>query len=159
MANFLIMTIQVNLEPNPSEIGESNTNSPEMSLLKISPLAYHHSHFLAATLNFTSFFTIAFLVPHTFFTAGLFCIRYYLCWDITLIQYTEWCTIAKNMAAAHAYTLFMWCRPSPSPCCQLVRKLWSCMYIMLIIVKIAVVVFPIKLMVGHLNVYSIYRHD
>jgi len=36
-------------------------------LLKILPLAYHHSHFLAATLDFTSFFTMAFLGPHTFF--------------------------------------------------------------------------------------------
>jgi len=33
---------------------------------------------LAATLDFTSFFTMAFLGPHTFFTAGLFWIRYYL---------------------------------------------------------------------------------
>jgi len=38
--------------------GEGNTNSPELLLLKILPLAYHHSHFLAATLNFTSFFPI-----------------------------------------------------------------------------------------------------
>jgi len=37
--------------------GEGNTNSPEFLLLKILPLAYHHSDFLAATLNFTSFFT------------------------------------------------------------------------------------------------------
>ena len=36
-------------------------NSPELSLLKFLPLAYHHSHFLAATLDFTSFVTIAFL--------------------------------------------------------------------------------------------------
>ena len=35
-------------------------NSPELSLLKFLPLTYHHSHFLAATLDFTSFFTIAF---------------------------------------------------------------------------------------------------
>jgi len=78
MAKFLIMTIQVNLVPNPMKRGEGNTNSPELLLLKILPLAYHHSHFLAATLDFTSFFTMAFLVPHTFFTAGLFWIRYIL---------------------------------------------------------------------------------
>ena len=36
-------------------------NSPELSLLTFLPLTYHHSHFLAATLDFTSFFTIAFL--------------------------------------------------------------------------------------------------
>jgi len=35
--------------------GEGNTNSPELSLLKILPLAYYHSHFLATTLDFTSF--------------------------------------------------------------------------------------------------------
>jgi len=72
MAKFLMMTIQVNLVPNPS--GEGNTISPELSLLKIFPLACHHSHFLSATLDFTSFLTIAFLEPHPFFTAW---IRYY----------------------------------------------------------------------------------
>jgi len=36
------------------------------------PLAYHHSHFLAATLDFTSFFTMAFLGPHTFLQLGCF---------------------------------------------------------------------------------------
>ena len=36
-------------------------NSPELLLLKFLPLTYHHSHFLAATLDFTSFFIIAFL--------------------------------------------------------------------------------------------------
>jgi len=67
MAKFLITTIQVNLVPN--------TNSPELLLLKILPLAYHHSHFLAANWDFTSFLTMAFLGPDTFFTAGLFWIR------------------------------------------------------------------------------------
>ena len=42
-------------------------NSPELSLLKFLPLTYHHSHFLAATLDFTSFFTIAFLRAAHFF--------------------------------------------------------------------------------------------
>jgi len=41
------------------------------------PLAYHHSHSMAATLHFTSFFTIAFLGLHTFFTAGLLWIRFH----------------------------------------------------------------------------------
>jgi len=36
--------------------GEGNTNSPELSLLNFLLLTYHHSHFFAATLNFTSFF-------------------------------------------------------------------------------------------------------
>jgi len=47
--------------------GEGNTNSPELSLLKFLPLAHHHSHFLAATLEFTSFFTTAFLGAADFF--------------------------------------------------------------------------------------------
>jgi len=46
--------------------GEGNTNSPELSFLKILPAAYHHSHFLAATLDFTSFVTMAFW-GHTLF--------------------------------------------------------------------------------------------
>jgi len=35
--------------------GEGNTNSPELLLLKFLLLAFHHSHFLAATLDFPSF--------------------------------------------------------------------------------------------------------
>jgi len=43
MAKILIvLTIQVNL-------------LPELSLLNFLPLAYHHKHFLAATLDFTFF--------------------------------------------------------------------------------------------------------
>ena len=48
-------------------------NSPELSLLKFLPLTYHHSHFLAATLDFPSFFTIAFLrAAHFFLQLGCF---------------------------------------------------------------------------------------
>jgi len=61
MAKFLITTIQVNLVPKR---GKGNRNSPELLLLKILPLAYH---FLAATLDFTSFFTMAFLGAAHFF--------------------------------------------------------------------------------------------
>ena len=67
MVKILITTIQVNLAQN----------SPELSLLKFLPLTYHHSHFLAATLDFTSFFTIAFLRATLFFTAWLFWIRFH----------------------------------------------------------------------------------
>jgi len=53
--------------------GESNTNSPKLSLLKILPLAYDHSHFLAATFDFTSFFTTVFLgAAHFFLLLGFF---------------------------------------------------------------------------------------
>ena len=58
MVKILITTIRVNFVPRP--------NSPEL-LLKVLPLTYHHSHFLAATLDFTSFFTIAFLRAALFF--------------------------------------------------------------------------------------------
>ena len=42
-------------------------NSPELLLLKFLPLTYHHSHFLAATLDFTSFFIVTFLRAALFF--------------------------------------------------------------------------------------------
>jgi len=55
-----------------AENGKGNTNSPESSLLKFLPLAYHHSHFLDASLNLTSFFTMAFFRTSLFYTAVLF---------------------------------------------------------------------------------------
>jgi len=60
MAKILITTIQV-------KRGEGNTNSPELSLLKFLPLTYHYSHFMTANLDFTSFFTMAFLGAAHFF--------------------------------------------------------------------------------------------
>ena len=63
MVKILTTTIQVNFVP----IDQAAPNSPELSLLKFLPLTYHHSHFLAATLDFTSFFTIAFLRAAHFF--------------------------------------------------------------------------------------------
>ena len=62
MVKILITTIQVNFVPRPSGI-----KFTELLLLKFLPLTYHHSHFLAATLDFTSFFTIAFLRAALFF--------------------------------------------------------------------------------------------
>ena len=60
MVKILITTIQVNF-------CAASQNLPKLSLLKFLPLTYHHSHFLAATLDFTSFFTIAFLRAAHFF--------------------------------------------------------------------------------------------
>ena len=60
MAVMVITTIQVNF-------CAASQNLPKLSLLKFLPLTYHHSHFLAATLDFTSFFTIAFLRAAHFF--------------------------------------------------------------------------------------------
>jgi len=47
--------------------GEGNANSPELSLLKILLLTYHHSHFLAATSDFTFFSQWPSWGIHTFF--------------------------------------------------------------------------------------------
>jgi len=70
MAEIIITTIQVILMPSPSE----HTNSPELSLLKFLPMNYYHSHFLAATFDFTSFFTLAFWGHTPFFHSLLFLI-------------------------------------------------------------------------------------
>jgi len=53
--------------PNHSETWR---NSPELLLLKFLPLAYHHSHFLTATLDFTSFFTTG--AAHFFYNWAVF---------------------------------------------------------------------------------------
>ena len=82
--------------PNPS--GGGNTNSPELSLLKFLPLTYHHSHFLAATLDFTSFFTIAFLGVALFFTAWLFWIRY-IC--ISVLRHRSNATAFASLDSNH----------------------------------------------------------
>ena len=58
IAKIIMTTIQVNL---CCLFHVSLTNLPQLSLLKFLLLTYHHSHFLAATLDFTSFFTMAFL--------------------------------------------------------------------------------------------------
>ena len=75
MVKILITTIRVNLVP----LGQLAQNSPELSLLKFLPLTYHHSHFLAATLDFTSFFFHHSLFKGCtpFFTAWLFLIRFH----------------------------------------------------------------------------------
>ena len=55
MTKILIMTIQLNLVPNPSETGEGSTVSPDLLFLKVLPLTYHRRRFLATTFDFTSF--------------------------------------------------------------------------------------------------------
>jgi len=69
IAKILKTTIQVNLVPNRSETWRGNTNSAELALLAIS---LPSQPFLAATLDFISFFIMAFLGAAHFFTAGLF---------------------------------------------------------------------------------------
>jgi len=70
MEKFLIKTIQANLVPKPS--GEGNTNLPKLSLLNFLPLAYHHSQFLAATFDFTSFFRNSLLGAAQFYSWAVF---------------------------------------------------------------------------------------
>jgi len=64
MAKILIMTICVAFSK------DSAPNSPELSLLKFFPLTYHHSHFLAATLD-SHLFHNSLLAPAHFFTVWL----------------------------------------------------------------------------------------
>ena len=81
MVKILIMTIQV-------KFVKRHKNSPELSLLKFLPLTYHHSHFLAATLDFTSFFTIAFLrAAHFFLQLGCFGLDIYIYICICICMY------------------------------------------------------------------------
>jgi len=91
MTKILITTIQVNLVPNPSETRQKFTwivVIKNFVIIKILSLAYHHSHFLAATLDFTSFFHNAlFGAAHFFFTAGLFWVRLNCTIDFTVIWY------------------------------------------------------------------------
>jgi len=46
---LIAKNIQVNMFP-------SAPISPELSLLNFLPLTYHHSHFLATTFDFTTFY-------------------------------------------------------------------------------------------------------
>ena len=64
MVKILITTIQVNFVP----IDQAAPNSPELLLLKFLPLTYHHSHFLAATLDFTSWLFLIRLYVLLFFS-------------------------------------------------------------------------------------------
>jgi len=52
-------------------VGGGNTNSPKLLLLKILPLSDHHSHFWAATFDFTTFFMLPFFAWATPFFYSL----------------------------------------------------------------------------------------
>ena len=59
----------------PSPTGNRHQNSPELLLLKILPLSDHHSHFWAATFNFTAFFMLLFFSwAAPFLQFGCFCV-------------------------------------------------------------------------------------
>ena len=73
IAKILIMTIQANLCCLLHVLLGFSTKFPEFSFLKFVLLIYHHSHFLAATLDFMSFFTMAFLgATHFFYSSAVF---------------------------------------------------------------------------------------
>ena len=79
---YILFIVSLNLIQNSQAVKkecglQKAQNSPELSLLKFLPLTYHHSHFLAATLDFTSFFTIACLRAALFLTAWLFWIIFH----------------------------------------------------------------------------------
>jgi len=54
---------------------------------------------LIATLDFTSFFTMAFLVPHPLFTAGLFWIRFAL----TVCYSQKYSTVIKLLKGIYHF--------------------------------------------------------
>ena len=63
------------------------SNLPEFLLLKLLPLSYHHSHFWAATLDFTTFSCCLFLHgPHLFLQLGCFCVDIFMHSYIPIIQ-------------------------------------------------------------------------
>jgi len=72
MVKFLIATIQVNLPLNPSETWRRQHKFTWIVIIKKFTISHHHSYFLATTLGFTSFFTIAFLGLHLFLQLGCF---------------------------------------------------------------------------------------
>jgi len=72
MAKILIMTIQVNLFCLLHILLGFGTKFTWIAVIKIFAISLPSSHFLAATLDFTSFFTMAFLgVTHLFYLGNL----------------------------------------------------------------------------------------
>ena len=62
----------------PPPTGNQHQNSPELLLLKFLPLSDRHSHFWAATFDFTTFFMLFFLQGPHFFAVWLFLCRFHL---------------------------------------------------------------------------------
>ena len=58
---------QVKLQKEMKSTQKQKANLPEFLLLKLLPLSYHHGHFWAATLDFTTFHAVFFCMGHTFF--------------------------------------------------------------------------------------------
>jgi len=69
----------------PPPTGNRHQNSPEL-LLKILPLSDHHSHFWAATFDFTTFFMLPVLHgPLIFLQFGCFCVDFTSFCNLTCI--------------------------------------------------------------------------
>ena len=92
-AKILTMTIQVNLCCLFHTSLGFDTKFTWIVVFKIFiNLQYHHSHFLAATVDFASIFTMAFLGTAHFFYSWVFWIRFHLffcncmlqCWHISI---------------------------------------------------------------------------
>ena len=90
MTKVLMMTIQVNLVPNLSEMWRKQLT--RIVVIKVFAIAYYHSHFLAATLDFTSFSQQGL---HTFFTVGLFLMLIALSYGKYNMRQEAKCCIAK----------------------------------------------------------------
>jgi len=79
MAKILLTIIQVNFVLNPSEAGMRQHKLTWIVVIKIFSInLYHHSHFLAASFDFTTFFILVILNRAAPFTARLFLSRYVL---------------------------------------------------------------------------------
>ena len=72
MPKIVIMMIQVIFCQILVKHGDGITNAPELLLLNVLPLAYHHSQFLTAPLDITFFSQQHSLGLNIFFTTGLF---------------------------------------------------------------------------------------
>jgi len=101
IAKISIATIQVNLMPNHSGMWRRQHKFTWIVVINFLPLAYHHSHFLAATLDFTSFFTMAFLGA-----AHLFYSRTVLDWILT--HFAVWCRRlhSKTSQVSNKYCIY-----------------------------------------------------
>jgi len=74
----------------PPTTGNRHQNSPELLSLKFLPLSDHHSHFWAATFDFTTFFMLPFLHgPHLFLQFGCFCVDTMYSWDLHHSKYSK----------------------------------------------------------------------
>ena len=91
-AKILIMTIQVNLCCLLHILLRFGTKFVLFLLLKFIQLSYHHSHFLSATLYFTSFITMAFLgAAQLFYSWAVFGLDFHFSYSVWMLQKLAYC--------------------------------------------------------------------